>query len=154
MGHICGNGEDLEVCVITWSRMGWPRGGREEVGKDNMKEKMKSDLVDPWIHGQSKGGRGGAGTVRGRKLIPSRCCANADRGYQITPLAHRAPPHASMGKAFYKALWMVRGGRAAGGSRLSKDKIYTHARMGTMDPEILMSMVVSHRNRHKGVCFF
>lgn len=40
---------------------------------------------------------------------------------------------------------MVRGGRAAGGSRISKDKIYTHARMGTKDanPEILMSLVVS-----------
>lgn len=25
----------------------------------HMKEKMKSDLVDPWIYGQSKGGRGG-----------------------------------------------------------------------------------------------
>lgn len=51
---------------------------------------------------------------------------------------------------------MVRGGRAAGGSRLTKDKIYTHAQMGTIDtnPEILMSMVVSHRNRHKGVFYF
>lgn len=35
-------------------------GGREGGSQQgHMKEKMKSDLVDPWIYGQSKGGRGG-----------------------------------------------------------------------------------------------
>lgn len=31
-------------------------GGRQQ---GHMKEKMKSDLVDPWICGRRKGGRGG-----------------------------------------------------------------------------------------------
>lgn len=59
----------------------------------HMKEKMKSDLVDPGIWGR-KGGQEGrqnesAATARGRKLIPPRCCASVGRGYRASPLAQR-----------------------------------------------------------------
>ncbi len=33
----------------------------------HMKEKMKRDLVDPWICGQRKGGRGGKMKVRAQR---------------------------------------------------------------------------------------
>lgn len=62
MGYICRNGEDLEVCMITGSRMGADRGGGERQ-QGHMKEKMKSDLVDPgnlWIE------RGARGTAKSK----------------------------------------------------------------------------------------
>lgn len=57
MGYICGNGEDLELCMITGSRIGLARGE----GGRHMKEKIKRDLVDLWIRGRGEFGRGGGG---------------------------------------------------------------------------------------------
>lgn len=59
MSYICGNGEDLEVSMITGSRMGTARGREGGRQQGHMKEKMKSDLVNPRICGRKKG-RGGS----------------------------------------------------------------------------------------------
>lgn len=50
---------DLEVCVITGSRMGTASGGVEEKLQRHMKAKMKRDPVDPGIRGWKEGGWGG-----------------------------------------------------------------------------------------------
>lgn len=42
--------------MITGSRILQPAGGRERE-QGHMKEKMKRDLVDPWICGWRKGGK-------------------------------------------------------------------------------------------------
>lgn len=52
------------MLVITGSRIGQPEGGREGGQQGHMKEKMKSDPVDPWICGRRKGGRAGKIKVR------------------------------------------------------------------------------------------
>lgn len=57
MGYICGNGEDLDVCDYRiQSKEARGREGERQQG--HMKEKMKSDLVDPRICGWRRGGRG------------------------------------------------------------------------------------------------
>lgn len=64
-------------------------GSEREDGRRHMKEKIKSDLADLWVCGGGKFGWGGkkksTGTVRGRKLIPPRCCARVAGGMPDQP---------------------------------------------------------------------
>lgn len=90
-----------------------------------------------------------AGTVRGRKLIPPRCCASVERGVpdQPTGTADMKPP--LLTAQFEVPLRGCLNGEGVGGLQVAVETLgtkSTRTQAGTMDtnPEILMPMVVAH----------
>lgn len=100
MGYICGNGEDLEVCMITGSRVGRARG-REEDSKDTWKKRWKVTLSTLGFVDGGKAG-GAAKWKRGHSerqevnppQVLCQCCRGGARPAHWHSRQH-VPPHAS-----------------------------------------------------------
>lgn len=141
--------------MITGSRILQPAGGRERARK---KHERKDETwpcwpLDLWMEEgwQNKS----AGTVRGRKLIPPRCCASVERGVpdQPTGTADMKPP--LLTAQFEVPLRGCLNGEGVGGLQVAVETLgtkSTRTQAGTMDtnPEILMPMVVAHWGWRQG----
>lgn len=139
--------------MITGSRIWQPAGGRKRARTHERKdEKWPCWPLDLWTEEgrQNKS----AGTVRGRKLIPPRCCASVDRGVPDQPTGTadiKPPPHSSVWSPFKRlSEWWGVGGLQVAVETLGTKSTRTQA--GTMDtnPEILMPMVVAHWGWRQG----
>lgn len=86
---------DLEVCVITGSRMGTASGrGGGGYCKDTWKRRWNVTLLTLGsVDGRRAGGaaKWKRGHSERQEVNPPRCCASVGRGYQADPLAQWTP---------------------------------------------------------------
>lgn len=160
MGYICWKWRGFGSVYDYWIQNREARG-REGDGKGTWKKRWKVTLLTLGsVDGGTREGQQNksASTVRGRKLIPPRCCASVGRGARLPHWrsGHPTPPHFSVWSPEKRLpeWWGAGGLQVAAENTWDKTCTHTHAHTltGTMDakPKILMPTVVAHWKPREG----